>query len=69
VTVDNDDLRRPRLLRAAHGGVDLLSVEAPAFFIHGSAAIDLLPRHDPADAFHVGHDHHAHVTLLSNPVV
>src|SRR5713226_9513443 len=60
MAVDRDDLGRPCCLRPAHRRIDLLGIEAPPLLIHRRAPVHLLPRHDPAHAFHVGHDHHAH---------
>ena len=38
VAVHDDDLGRPRRLGAAHGGIDLLRVEAAALLVHRGAA-------------------------------
>ena len=64
VAVDDDDLGGARGLGPAHGGVDLLGVEPAALLVHRRPAVDLVPDHDPADAFHVGHDQHAHLAYL-----
>src|SRR5256885_2352207 len=45
---------------AAHGGVDLLGVEARGFVVHGGPAGGLLPPGDAADALHVADDVDTH---------
>ena len=64
VAIDHDNFRRASGFGPAHGGVDFLRVELSALFKHRGTAADLIPDHNAAYAFHIGHDQHAHYLVL-----
>jgi hypothetical protein len=56
MAIDHHDLVGAGCPGAAHGRVDLLGIELAALFVQWRATIDLLPNHNTAYTFHVGHD-------------
>jgi hypothetical protein len=67
MAVHNNDLGCPARPRAAHGGIDLLGIQAAALLVERFACAYLLPAHNARNPFHVADDQDPHAFVFLCP--